>query len=340
MTKLSIVVPCYKVDKYLSRCLNSLLAQTLDQIEIVCVNDGSPDRCSEILEDYAKRRPDLFTVINKENEGVLKARQVGIDAAKGEYIGFVDPDDYVSPDFAKSLYEAAKEHNADIACCGFRRTDGKRVYSTEMTAFPYDEINIADEPGLLLEVNSALWNKIFRADLLKNPKKLSVTPKAFTDMLSHQLILMNAQKIVFVNKTLISYTIRDESIITSITQGMVHDIYESMRQVRKLYEKRTPQLLCYLDASAFLHLGVSLMYRLSFNNNPMPGAIRRNREFLNRYFPGWRHSPYINLKFVLTHRGANLKLYIVSLFYKLGLLNAFLFIYKFLADTFKRDIKW
>ncbi len=340
MTKLSIVVPCYKVDKYLSRCLDSLVSQTFEQLEIVCVNDGSPDRCSEILEDYANRYPDLFTIINKANEGVLKARRDGIRAAKGEYIGFVDPDDYVSPDFAKSLYEAAKEHNADIVCCGFKRTDGKRVYSTEMVAFHYNEISIKDDPGLLLEVNSALWNKIFRADLVKNPEELTVTPGAFTDMLSHQLILMNAQKIAFVNKALINYTVRDDSIITSVKEDMVQDIYRATKQVRDLYKKRTPELLDYLDSSAFLHLGVSLMYRLSDDTESLSRTLRSNRAFLNRYFPKWRRSPYLRPVFILTHKGTNLKLFIVCMFYKLGLFKQFLTIYKFTTNTFKRDIKW
>ena len=131
----SIIIPCYNVETYLPRCLDSLVDQTLDDLEIICINDGSPDNCLAILRDYEQRYPDTIVVIDKENEGVWRGRLDAIAIARGEYIGFVDSDDYVEPDFAEKLYTAAKENDADISVCGFRRVDvdtGKTL-STEMT---------------------------------------------------------------------------------------------------------------------------------------------------------------------------------------------------------------
>ena len=105
--KLSIIVPCYKVEKYLPRCLDSLVNQTLKDIEIICINDGSPDNCINILKNYKEKYGNKIVIIDKENEGVWRGRKDGVKKAKGEFIGFVDSDDYVSLDYAEKLYNAA-----------------------------------------------------------------------------------------------------------------------------------------------------------------------------------------------------------------------------------------
>ena len=138
--KLSIIVPVYKAERYLPCCLESLLAQTLPEIEIICVNDGSPDRCPAILKEYQEKAGgQRFVIIDKQNEGPWKARRDGIAAANGQYIGFLDADDYLKNDFAKKMYRAAKVSKADIVCCGFDRIDEEteKSYSREMTHFPY-----------------------------------------------------------------------------------------------------------------------------------------------------------------------------------------------------------
>ena len=106
--KLSIIVPCYKVEKYLPRCLDSLVNQTLEDIEIICINDGSPDNCLKILKEYQKKYKDKIVIIDKKNEGVWRGRKDGIKKATGEFIGFVDSDDYVDVTFAEKLYSKAR----------------------------------------------------------------------------------------------------------------------------------------------------------------------------------------------------------------------------------------
>ena len=100
--KVSIIVPVYKVEKYLNRSMDSLVNQTLDGVEIICINDGSPDNCLEILKEYKEKYPDKhIVIIDKKNEGVWKGRFDGIAVAKGEYIGFTDSDDYIALDYAE-----------------------------------------------------------------------------------------------------------------------------------------------------------------------------------------------------------------------------------------------
>ncbi len=341
--KVSIIVPCYKVEKYLKRCLDSLLAQSLSEMEIICVNDGSPDNCLMILKEYERRFPDRIVVIDKENEGVWKARKDGIAKATGEYIGFLDPDDYVKRDFAKRLYQAAKAQDADVACCGFDRVNEEtgKAYSREMTKLRFSRIDLKKDPGLLLEVNAAIWNKLFRAEVLRKMDDFSEIPRAFDDLVFAHLIYPHVNSIVFVPRSLVYYTVRSGSVVSSIDPDCVPGIYRSMQKLRSLYARKYQGLLTYLDAEAFLHLGVSLMHRLSSDRNvDLNAAIGRNMRFLNRTFPRWKKNPYIRISYVLRHRGANGKIWLMRCLYALHLFRLFLSVYKAMIDRFGVDVKW
>lgn len=113
--KVSIIIPVYNVEPFLARCLDSVVGQTLRGIEIICVDDGSPDRSIDILNRYAAQ-DDRIRVISQENRGLGGARNRGFDAATGEFILFVDSDDWIDPAYCERLYEAAREAEADIAC--------------------------------------------------------------------------------------------------------------------------------------------------------------------------------------------------------------------------------
>ena len=342
--KLSIIVPCYKVEKYLPRCLDSLVNQTLKDIEIICINDGSPDNCLKILKDYQKKYKDKIVIIDKKNEGVWKGRKDGIRKATGEFIGFVDSDDYVALDYAEKLYNKAVKENADISVCGFDRIDldtGK-LYSRVMCKNEDKVIDIEKDPGGLLELNGAPWNKIYKAELLKKQADLEHPPKILDDMMFLLLIYLNAKKIVFVNKSLVYYMVREGSIVTTIKKEQIESTYRAMVEVRRVYEESENRvnMLKILDAMAFLHLGVSLMFRLSYDKScNLKEAIKNNNKFLTDYFPTWKNSKFIKLGYVIKNR-INFKLWIVKIIYKLHLFRAFLVVYRFMIDKLKIDIKW
>ena len=111
--KVSVIIPVYKVENFLRRCLDSVVGQTLQDMEIICVNDGSPDNCLNILKEY-QGKYDNIVIIDKKNEGVWKARVDGIQKATGEYITFIDSDDYIALDCIEKLYSVAKKDYADI----------------------------------------------------------------------------------------------------------------------------------------------------------------------------------------------------------------------------------
>lgn len=341
--KLSIIVPCYKVEKYLPRCLDSLVNQTLKDIEIICINDGSPDNCINILKNYKEKYGNKIVIIDKENEGVWRGRKDGVKKAKGEFIGFVDSDDYVALDYAEKLYNAAISKNADISVCGFDRIDldtGK-LYSREMCKPESKEIIVSKNPGDMLELNGVPWNKIYRAELLKKMHDMVNVPRVLDDMMFLQLIYINADKIVFIPDSLVFYMVRKDSIINTVKKDAIKPTYESMKEVRDLYYNERPELIDYIDSCAFLHLGVSLMYRMSEDKTlDFKRALKENKMFLNTNFPRWKKSKYIKLSYVITHKGANFKLWIVKIFYNLGLFRLFISVYKFMIKKFGVDIKW
>lgn len=118
--KISVIVPVYNVEEYLRKCLDSVLNQTLRDIEIICVDDGSTDSLWEILKEYAQK-DDRIKLIQKENGGLSSARNAAMQVAKGDYIGFVDSDDWIDPDFLRKLYVAAEKYGADSACASIKR---------------------------------------------------------------------------------------------------------------------------------------------------------------------------------------------------------------------------
>ena len=115
--KLSIVAAVYNLEQYLPRCIDSLVNQTLQEIEILCVDDGSTDNSPKIIDEYRKKYPNKIKVFHKENGGEFTTRNYGLERASGEYVTFVDTDDYVEPNWAEKLYNAAKKSNADLAVC-------------------------------------------------------------------------------------------------------------------------------------------------------------------------------------------------------------------------------
>ncbi len=184
--KVSIVVPIYNVERYLHRCLDSLLSQSLREIEIIAVNDGSTDNSLEILKEYTEKDKRIV-LIDKENGGVFSARNEGLLATKGQYIGFVDPDDWIDKEMYEQMYETAIQEKADIVMCTYIREFGthskeKKFNMPEKVCYQNDKVKqevmrrlvgpmkeeIANPE--LLDAWGTVWSKLYRADMIKENK--------------------------------------------------------------------------------------------------------------------------------------------------------------------------
>lgn len=170
MPELSIIVPVYKVEAYLPRCIESILAQTFRDFELILIDDGSPDRCGAICDEYAAQ-DERITVIHQENQGVSAARNAGLDIATGTYLGFVDSDDWIEPEMYETMISTAKEKQVDVVVCGIRYISANYdILRTDLISegtFDRDEMleTLYGMPNLL---GGGCWNKVFLRDKLKD----------------------------------------------------------------------------------------------------------------------------------------------------------------------------
>lgn len=168
---ISIVVPIYNVEKYLSKCIDSILGQSYKDIEIILVDDGSPDRCPAICDEYAKKDTRL-TVIHLANGGVSAARNAGIEAAKGKYIGFVDPDDWIDPEMCTQLVTAIETEHTEIAICGYDyynengELDTTRKYSVRPNEIISQKEVLSRFSDMPPTIRHGVVNKLFIRDVL------------------------------------------------------------------------------------------------------------------------------------------------------------------------------
>ena len=163
---ISIIVPVYKVENYLRQCIESILFQTYTDIEVLLIDDGSPDKCGEICDEYAKK--DIrIRVFHTENRGLSEARNLGIRESEGEYVGFVDADDWIEPDMYENLFNNMNEIGSDICVCGYWHESDVTTAISEGT-----EGALSDSESLVALINnkitSAVWNKLYRKELFEN----------------------------------------------------------------------------------------------------------------------------------------------------------------------------
>lgn len=170
MGKVSIIVPIYNVEKYLSKCIESILYQTYKNIEIILVNDGSLDNSAQICDEYAKK-DDRIIVIHKANGGVSSARNAGIDIATGKYIGFVDPDDYIENNMYELMVNKIEKYKADIAICGYDYINEnytiERYYHIQQDEILTQKQFMSMQFDMPPTIRHVVWNKLFIAKTLK-----------------------------------------------------------------------------------------------------------------------------------------------------------------------------
>ena len=225
--KVSVVVPIYNVEAYLPRCLNSLRRQTLSDIEIILVDDGSPDRCGEIADRYA-RGDGRFLVIHQANAGLSAARNRGIELASAPYLMFVDSDDWVEPDFCRIPFEAAKEHGADMVMFRYWR-DGFGKKSAKCISLLEGMISKGDAIKLLYcGIGELAWNKLYHRKLfdgVRYPEGYVYEDVGTTYQLVHK-----AEKIWSTNTALYHYCFRADSITGSKTIDSRRKFYEMRKR--------------------------------------------------------------------------------------------------------------
>ena len=233
MAKVSIVIPVYNVEKYLSQCLDSIINQSLNDIEIICVDDGSKDASGKILDDYAEK-DSRIVVIHKENEGVAIARNLGVEKAKGQYLMFVDSDDVLIPTACESAYDIIVQDNSDIVIYGHSFLDNDNNVRTPSKFLQDKHIQYDRFAQIPKDLMVYIWDKIYDLEFIKNNDiKFLTGCKTAEDIAFCWSCYLNNAKISVITAPLYNYRLNDEGATGANFHGIASD-FHTFKEFEKL----------------------------------------------------------------------------------------------------------
>ena len=216
--KVSIIVPVYNVENYLAKCLNSLIVQSYENIEILVVNDGSTDESEVIIKDFVSRFPQKVKSFNKNNGGLSDARNFGINIASGDYFGFVDSDDYVSATMFEEMLTLAQKHNAEMVICNIQKVDEDGKVIQKLTQIPNmpEKIDLESHFSVFSDLSYFACNKLFKKELFHNKRfKKGIH---FEDIHLIPQLLLNCKTLAQTQNFHYQYLERSDSISKSHTE--------------------------------------------------------------------------------------------------------------------------
>lgn len=287
---ISVIIPVYNVEKYIEKCLDSVITQSYTNLEIILVDDGSTDRSGEICDRYALV-DNRIKVLHIKNSGRGEARNVGLAQAKGQYIGFVDSDDWVERDLYRCLMESIEETGADISICAYYECldDNKTVkmlYENNFVckskeALYFTMSNVKRKYWF----NIAIWNKLYRRDVIKN---IRFKGRVYEDIMYNAESLYKSKKIAYVNKCLYNYRLNRKGSI--ITEGFQRKTLEEEMKYKaerlEFFRKNDKKVLAKAAESVLIHDKL-LYYALMKLSNEDYGV------YLNAYKSDLRKAKFI-----------------------------------------------
>ena len=286
MPKVSVIVPIYNVEKYLEKCINSLLSQTLEDIQIILVNDGSKDNSGNIAKEYEKNNKDRVIYVEKENGGLSDARNYGLKYATGDFIAFLDSDDYIEKNAYEKMYNKAIEENADYVECDFIWEFPNKIRVDKQ--YPYK-----NKKEMLSFVRVVAWNKLIKRQLITDnnlefPKGLRYEDVEFT----YKLIPF-VNKFVYVDKPFIHYVQREGSI-ANVQNERTAEIFTVLDNVIEFYKKNNiyekyRDELEYNYARYLLCSSLKRMCKIK-DKTIRKKLLTESWERLNLNFPNWKEN--------------------------------------------------
>lgn len=251
----SIIIPVYDVEKYLCKCLNSVLNQTMKDFEVILIDDGSTDKSNNILKHYCSRYKN-FKLIKKKHSGVSEARNIGLKYATGKFISFIDSDDFVSPFFLEKLCNCAKRTNADIISCNYYINNSvnnkSHIYPLKFKSGIYKKPKILRALIYDTRIHYHVWNKLFkRSIILKN--NIAFPNMCFEDTEFNVKAFYFSSKIAVINEALYYYVKRNSSLVSNISEKKLNDYLYTLALTRFFLECQkdfAPYSFCFFIHSA------------------------------------------------------------------------------------------
>lgn len=318
--KVSVIVPVYNVEKFIDKCLNSLVKQSLKEIEIIVVNDGTKDNSQKIIDKYVKKYPDKIKSYIKENGGQGSARNYGLKKASGEYIGYVDSDDFVEKDMYKKLYNKAKENNYDIVVCGNYNVS-EDYQNKNIDAFIN---NYNTDLENIFFGKMAVWNKIYKRDILiKN--KLEFKEKVWYEDLAFTLkAIMNSNTFAFIDEPLYDYLIREGSTMNNSNVQRNLEILDAFNDILSyIQHNKKEEYFSKIEFLAIDHIYISAIVRVlkaEADDKVKRETINKLIDYMNKKFPNYKNNKYINTlskNRKIIYKLINIKMYgLINLIFK------------------------
>lgn len=236
---ISLVMPVYNVEKFLNKALTSVENQTFTDFEMIIVDDGSNDKSCEIAEEFCNKNSN-FKLIKQENSGPAAARNTGVSHCKGQYIAFMDSDDYLEKNFLEELYNLAQKTGADITCCNFNMyfpNKNLKIYMP-FNSLPgvYTKSKALRKLILDISVHYFIWNKLYKKELFLE-RNIKFDNMYFEDISTSPRLFYFAKTVAFTSKALYNYTMRENSILHSINAKKVNDYIKALGIIKSFLEE-------------------------------------------------------------------------------------------------------
>ena len=286
MPKVSIIVPFYNVEGYIEKCLDTLVNQTLKDIEIILVNDGSTDRSIEIVNKFLRRYPEKLVYLEKENGGLSDARNYAIPYTKGEYIAFLDSDDYVEKYMYEEMYNMAKKENSDMVECNFyweypdkQKEDIRTIYH--------------GKNEMIVKIRVVAWNKLIKREILEKSEVRFPKGYRYEDTEFTYKLIPYIEKVSFLKKPCIHYVQREGSISNSQNERTkeIFDVLDHVIEYYKekdIYEKYQEELEYIYVRYAFCS---SLLRIVKIkDDNLQEKLLNLTWDNVNTKFPNWKNN--------------------------------------------------
>ncbi|MBQ1325191.1 MAG: glycosyltransferase [Solobacterium sp.] len=289
--KLSLIIPMYNIEAYLRECLDSVVSQTLEDMEIIIVDDGCTDHSPEIAEEYVRQYPDRVRLLHKPNGGLSDARNFGITYAQGEYIAFLDSDDFAEPDLYRQMVDLMDREKCDVAV-----TDIEYWYRDPSRRFVMKGLSERGKPDRNKQALMSpmfAWNKVYRAFWFKEKGLRYPVGLWYEDLPVTTLIFAQSAKIGYLDQCLIHYRQREGSIMSSSSER-VREIFDILMMVRGSFQENG-LLEQYHDEIEWLHIENLRLYGMFrfMRADRFSEYYTKATDILYACFPDWRKNPYI-----------------------------------------------
>lgn len=286
MIDISIIVPIYNAEKYLDKCIESLINQTKKELEFILINDGSTDNSEKIIKKYKDKRIKYF---KNENQGIGKTRNFGIEKATGKYIMFVDSDDYIDKNMAKLMFDKAFSNSLDMVVCDYYKVINNENIEEKLPSFK--PTTLKNSPNLLCDINLSPWNKIYKTSLIKGNNIKFVENLKYEDAPFVIEALDIANKIGKVNKCLNYYVIHGNSE-TTVRDKRVYDILKIIDRIRK-YLKGKDYIKESLDKlTVRIITNYTIQQRVQKDKKVGMKFIDYSFEYLKKEVPDYKNNKY------------------------------------------------